>query len=94
MDTIDISLTKSEVEFLRDVFGMITPNGYNDGEPTEGNVCQMLAQSTDRVDLEEELWDKLIDACETMDVPTGDEAPTFAVSAKEIPTNYIYNLEE
>ncbi len=90
--TIDVPLTRDELEFLRDVFGLSTPV-KEDGETVEGNVCQLLAGATHRASVEETVWEKIANACQKTGVTVGDSAPSYAVSAHDVPTMYIYKLE-
>ncbi len=91
--TIDVALTRDELEFLRDVFGLTTPV-KEEGETVEGNICQMLAGATHRASVEETTWAKIVNACEKTGVTVGDSAPNYAVSAHDVPTMYIYKLED
>ena len=88
-----IELTESELCFLRDVFGVVTPVTDEEGEVAEGCVCGMLAEATDRVAPEASLWSKIVQACRSLSVAVGDEAPTYALSAAEVPTMRVYELE-
>ncbi len=90
--TVDLSFTRDELEFIRDLFGLSTPVKEN-GEITEGNVCQLLAGATHRASVEEVLWSKIVDACKKSGVVVGDSAPTYAVSAHDVPAMYIYKME-
>jgi hypothetical protein len=91
--SIDVPLEREELEFLRDVFGLTTPV-KKDGETVEGNITQMLAGATHRASVEETVWAKIADACEKTGVTVGDSAPNYAVSAHDVPTMYIYKLED
>ncbi len=91
--SIDVPFTRDELEFLRDVFGLTTPV-KEDGETVEGNITQMLAGATHRASVEETVWVKIADACEKTGVTVGDSAPNYAVSAHDVPTMYIYKLED
>jgi hypothetical protein len=90
---VDLSLAREELEFLRDLFGLSTPV-KEAGETIEGNVCQMLAGASHRASVEENLWNKIVNACEKTGVTIGDSAPSYAVSAHDVPTMYIYKLQE
>lgn len=91
--SIDVPFTRDELEFLRDVFGLTTPIKEN-GEVTEGNVTQMLAGVTHKASVEESIWLKLVEACEKTGVIIGGNAPSYAVSAHDVPTMYVYKLED
>lgn len=91
--SIDVPFTRDELEFLRDMFGLTTPV-KEDNETVEGNISQMLAGATHRAEVEETVWTKIADACEKTGVIVGDSAPNYAVSAHDVPTMYIYKLED
>jgi hypothetical protein len=93
LSRVDVEFSREELEFLRDVFGLGTPVKQN-GETVEGNICQLLAEVTHRTPTEEVVWAKIVAACERTGVVIGDSAPNYAVSVQDVPTMYVYKLED
>lgn len=91
--SVSLTFSRDELEFLRDLFGLTTPV-KEQGEIAEGNICQMLAGATHRASVEETMWTKIVEACECTGVVLGDSAPSYAVSAHDVPTMYIYKTQE
>lgn len=97
--TIDVPLTAKELEMLRDIFGVVIPvlnSGATKPEEMmgEATVAEYVAAVSGRTKLEHGLWKKIAKACTALGVPTGKEAPTFAVSAAHVPALHAYKLEE
>jgi len=97
--TVDVPLTAKELEMLRDIFGVVMPVlNANATKPeemmSEVTVAEYVAAVSGRTKLEHNLWKKIAKACAAMDITTGKEAPTFAVSAAHIPALHAYKLEE
>ncbi len=99
--TFDISLTASELEMLRDIFGVVMPVVLPAGEGEdagfamgEATVAEFLAAMSQRTKLEHILWKKVAKTCSTAGVETGAKAPTFAVSAAHVPAMHVYKLED
>ncbi len=92
--TIDMPMTREELELLRDIFGLVTPVRGEDGDAAEGSVTGLLAEVTGRAELEESLWEKVSRACERVGILVGESAPSFAVSAQDVPSMYVYKLED
>jgi len=92
--TIDVPFTRDELEFLRDVFGLVTPVRDPSGEVSEATVSCLLATATSRGQMEDQIWAKISNACQKTGVTVGDSAPSYAVSAHDVPTMYIYKLED
>lgn len=78
-----ISLCIEELEFIRDLFGVITAGSAQ-------TLSEQLAQVTDRTYVEAKLWKKLVSACEKLGVPTGEKAPDFVVAVAAQPTLGIF----
>lgn len=91
--TVELKLTAKELEVIRDVFGVLMPIATDAGELVEGCVAEYVAAVTGRVKLEQVVWRKIVKACATLGVVTGDAAPTFAVSAAHAPTLHVYEIE-
>ena len=87
-----ISLTRDELELLRDIMGLVVPVHGEDDEVREGCLSEMLAEVTSRDLVEETLWKKVSEACARAGVGMGDAAPTFAVSVADMPTLRVYEL--
>ncbi len=100
--TVDVALSASELEMLRDIFGVLMPIVLPAGEDvekagvvmSEATIAEFLAAITKRTKLEHGLWKKVAKACASMGVETGAKAPTFAVSAAHVPAMHVYKLED
>lgn len=99
--TFDVKLTASELEMLRDIFGVVMPivlpvgEGENAGfAMSEATVAEFLAATSQRTKLEHALWKKVAKACSVAGIETGAKAPTFAVSAAHVPAMHVYKLED
>ena len=93
--SVDLPLSAAELELLRDIFGVVMPILVDeDGKMGEACVAEYVALVTGRTKLEQALWKKVAKACSNLGVVTGDEAPTFAVSAAHVPALHVYKLEE
>ncbi len=99
--SIDVSFTATELEMLRDIFGVVMPIALPVGEGEkagivmgEATIAEFLAAVTNRTKLEHGLWRKIVKACLNMNVVIGEKAPTFAVSAAHVPAMHVYNLED
>lgn len=96
--TVDVALTAKELEMLRDIFGVVIPVlNANAEKPeemmAEATVAEYIAAISGRSKMEHALWKKIAKACTALDVVTGKEAPTFAVSAAHVPALHAYKLE-
>lgn len=77
--TAVLSLTAGELLQLRDLLS-VKPS------PTQKeSVSQMLASALDRVLPEESLFQKVCNACESLGLPTQDDAPSFCCVLAELP---------
>ncbi len=97
--TVDVALTAKELEMLRDIFGVVIPVlNANASKPEEmmgeTTVAEYVAAVSGRTKMEHVLWKKVAKACSAMNVVTGKEAPTFAVSAAHVPALHAYKLED
>lgn len=96
-ERFEVLLTANELEFVRDVFGMLIPVLNADASNVEEYVSQMtiveyLAFVTKRSKLENALWNRLSDACHRANVVVGEAAPNYAVSAAHAPAMHVYEL--
>lgn len=97
--TVDVSLKATELEMLRDIFGVVMPvlnAGATKAEEmmSEVTVAEYVAAVSKRTKLEHGLWKKIAKACNALGVVTGKDAPTYAVSAAHVPALHAYKLEE
>lgn len=97
--TVDVPLSAKELEMLRDIFGVVMPvlnGGASKPEEMmgEATVAEYVAAASGRTKLEHGLWKKIAKACASMNVVTGKNAPTFAVSAAHVPALHVYKLED
>jgi hypothetical protein len=88
-----VELTKPQLSFLRDLFGLSTPVRVGE-DIVEGNVCQLLAEATERLELEEALWETLAKSCVDADIVVGEAAPGYGLSAYDVPTMHVYEMDE
>lgn len=83
-----LNLSQLEVLHLRDILSVSLP-GH------EGHtVSQALATAEGRSLVEEGLWKKVVRACESFGLPTGDHAPDFVVSVTASPPMGVFRLAE
>lgn len=88
-----LEVTDKELEFLRDIFGMIMPVASDKvGEIQDGHIVEMLGVSTKRAKLEQALWKKIHTACTKAKIVVGDNAPNYAVNIDQVPTMYVYDV--
>lgn len=95
--SVSLTLTISELEFLRDVFSMTVFHDMHDDERSRKeseSVCQLLAEATERSELEHSLWDKVAEACTKNDVSTDDDAPNYFVTTAMVPITQIYRTDD
>lgn len=71
---ISLSVSLDELTFLRDLMSLMLPP---DGQVT---AAKALAQLTEAEKHEQSLWHKIYDACESSQLPVGDEAPDYLVA--------------
>jgi hypothetical protein len=97
--TVEITFKVSELEMLRDIFGVVMPvlnAGATKPEEmmSEVTIAEYVAAVSKRTKLEHALWKKIAKACNALGVVTGKDAPTYAVSAAHVPALHAYKLEE
>ncbi len=85
LTTVDLRISKLELEFLRDVFSVRLPVSMQ-------TVSQSLAASTGRQTLESLLWVKLSDACARVGLALNDQAPDFLVTLLESPPLGVFQV--
>lgn len=84
--TYDLRLTKSELTHLRDLFSVVLP------PDTKKTLSQHLAETEDRLYVEDKLWSKISDLLESADLPRGDESPDFIVAPIAAPPMGVFPL--
>lgn len=85
-NNLDISLSVKEVEFLRDLFGLRLPTDVTQ------TASGRLAELTDRVELEDELWSKIGDLCLEMGVEVGEGVTDYIVSLRATPDLDVFEI--
>jgi hypothetical protein len=65
--TYDLRLTRTEIAHLRDLFSVVLPPDI------KKTLSQHLAELEDRSFVEEKLWDKISDLCNTAEVTLEEE---------------------
>lgn len=92
---IQLELTLEELTFVVDLFGLMTPVRQEDGQQVPVCVTTLFANSasSNHIKSEKTLWEKVADVATEHGVPIGDEAPTFYLSAHEVPSMYVYDAE-
>jgi hypothetical protein len=84
--TYDLRLTKFELLHLRDLFGILLPP---DAKQT---MSQALAELENRSLVETMLWKKIAIACESADLPMGDDAPDYVAAPASPPPISVFQL--
>lgn len=84
--TYDLRLTRSELVHLRDLFSVVLPPDVNK------TLSQHLAETEDRVFVEEKLWDKISEACSAANVPVNEEAPDYIVAPVGPPPMGVFHM--
>ena len=87
VDVVSLNLTKAELQFVRDLFGILLPP---DGQVT---VSESLAGMTGRNILERKLWAKIYETCKQSKVAVGDSVPDYIVVTTSQPEMAIGMLE-
>ena len=85
--TAVLKFTQGELVHLRDLFGILLPSAAS--QP----LSQALAVRAGRQVLEARLWRKLAKACESMNIPMGDDAPDFTVAVDSVPSIGIFQVD-
>lgn len=85
-DVFMITLTKMELVHLRDLFSIVLP------PDAKRTVSQALAEVENRTMNESMLWSKISDACVMANLPVGDAAPDYVVSASAAPPLSVFQL--
>jgi len=81
-----LKLTKYELVHLRDLFSVTLPPGLKE------TLSQRLALSQERTSVETKLWQKIVTQCQNAELPLGDDAPDFVLSATETPPLTVYEV--
>lgn len=89
-----LSLAAEELEFLRDLFSITVLHDNDQMRDEEGSVCQMLAEATERQDLEGSLWEKIAEVCVQHGVSTGSDAPNYSLATRNLPVTQIYRMDD
>jgi hypothetical protein len=84
--TYDLRLTRTEIAHLRDLFSVVLPPDI------KKTLSQHLAELEDRSFVEEKLWDKISDLCNTAEVPLDEEAPDYIVAPSGPPPMGVFHL--
>jgi hypothetical protein len=82
--THDLTLTKSQILHLRDLFSIVFADGTT--------VSQSLALTEGRASAELELWKKITKLCTLSKIPIGDEAPNHVIGISEPPIMGVFNI--
>lgn len=83
----DLSLTLQELTHLRDLMSIMLPP---EGKVT---ISAALAQLESRDAVDETLWDKVCDACETAGIDIGESAPNLIVAPSDIVPLGVFRFE-
>lgn len=84
--TYDLRLTRTELAHLRDLFSVVLP------PDTKKTLSQHLAETEDRVYVEDKLWSKLADLLSHAEIPYGEEAPDFIIAPTAPPPMGVFPL--
>ena len=84
--TYEVRFTKFELMHLRDLMSISLPP---DGEQS---ISESLAKVENRTMVESSLWKKLTAACESVGLPTGDNAPDYIVAPTGMPPLGVFQL--
>lgn len=87
-ETITLSLNIDEFEHIRDMLSVLLPNE----EST--TLSQALAQSEGRAVSEENLWEKIVDLCNSNGIEVGPNAPDFFVSIASPVSFGVFKVKE
>lgn len=84
--TFPVRLTPYELIHIRDLFSvLLVPD-------VQQTLSQALAALEDRPVVEARLWQRIVAACKTAGVPTGDHAPDFVTGASAPPPVGVFRL--
>lgn len=86
--TYTLSLTRSELEHVRDLFGMLLPP-LMEGSIT---VSESLAIQEKREETERVLWKKVTLLCERAGIALGDLAPDHLIGVVEQPHMSVLHI--
>lgn len=84
--TFSLRLTKFELLHLRDLMSVLLPP---DAKQT---LSQAMASLENRQMIEAVLWKKLSEACQSADLPTGDDAPDYIIAPISAPPIGVFQL--
>jgi hypothetical protein len=84
--TYEIRFTKFELLHLRDLMSITLPP---EGKQT---VSEVLASIENRTMIEGSLWEKITNACSSVGLPVGDEAPDYVVAPTGIAPMGVFQL--
>lgn len=84
--SFSLKLTKQEVIHLRDLFSVLLPVDM------KSTISQSLAAGQGRHLVESKLWNKLASLCNEAQIPVGDDAPDFIVTASAPPTLGVFEM--
>jgi|SRR6478752_9666519 len=86
--TFNVRLTRYELLHIRDLFAIMLPPDMKE------TLSQRLAQTQDRSLVEAQLWQKVVRACEEAELPLGDDAPDFVVTAASSPPVSVFEVAQ
>lgn len=86
--TFTLRLSKFELLHLRDLLGVMLPPDLKQ------TVSQMLAATEDRLLVESHLWNVVAEACKEAELPLGDDAPNYIVTATASPPVGVFRLAD
>lgn len=84
---INLSLTKDELIFLRDLFSICLP------PKLEKTVSQSLSEIDDRSKLEEAFWKKITSSCEEYGIAIEKMAPDFVLTQTAVPELAVFPIK-
>ena len=84
--TYEVRFTKYELLHIRDLMSICLPP---EGKQT---ISNSLAALENRQMIESILWDKIVNACENVGLPTGDSAPDYVVAPSGMPPLGVFQL--
>lgn len=84
---IELILTKAELIHIRDLMSIILPS---DGQET---LSEALASVEGRKNVDESLWKKIHNACQTNDIAIEDDAPDYIIAPISTPMMNVFRIQ-